>query len=133
MNYYLDTNICVFFLRGKNPNLLPALLSHDPKTIKIPAVVAAELFYGAFKSASPERNMRQVRSFLSAFEIIPFEAVDAVMYGEIRADLERYGSSIGPNDLLIAASALSRNGILVTNNTREFSRVEKLMLEDWTL
>ena len=76
--------------------------------------------------------MHQVRDFLSAFEIVPFEAVDAVMYGEIRADLENKGCIIGPNDLLIASLVMSRDGVLVTNNTREFSRLGNLMLEDWT-
>ena len=123
MNYYLDTNICIFFLRGKHPNILSALLSHGLDSVKIPAVVAAELFYGAFKSTNPERNMRQVRDFLATFEIVPFETDSAVMYGEVRADLEKKGCNIGPNDLLIAASVLSNDGILVTNNIGEFSRV----------
>ena len=89
MNYYLDTNICIFFLRGKSSALLRALLSHAAENVKIPAVVASELPYGACKSTQSEKNMQQVREFLETFEIVPFGAVDTASYGEIRAALER--------------------------------------------
>ena len=127
------TRIYAFsFCAAKIKNILKALLSHDLASVKIPTVTAAELCYGALKSAKYKENIRQVKEFLSAFEIVPFDFNDAVRYGEIRAALEKRGCCIGPNDLLIAASALSRNAVLVTNNTREFSRIEGLILEDWT-
>lgn len=130
--YYLDTNICISFLRNKNKILRDKFLSYPQENIKIPAVVAAELMHGAYKSKEQERNLIQVKSFLSEFEIISFDYNAALLYGKIRASLENNGNNIGPNDLFIASSVLSLNGILVTNNVREFSRVEGLIIEDWT-
>ncbi len=111
--------------------MLHAVLSHNPNTIKIPAIVVAELVHGAEKSLDPVRNLEQVKKFLMAFEIVPFDHSAAYSYGRIRADLEKKGHIIGPNDLIIAATVLSQNGILVTHNTKEFSRVTNLALEDW--
>lgn len=84
------------------------------------------------KAANPAKNMRQVEQFLEMFEIAPFDAMAAVSYGKIRAALEKEGQPIGSNDLVIAALVMSQKGVLVTNNTREFSRVKGLPLEDWT-
>jgi len=100
--------------------------------LRIPAIVAAELVHGAEKSANPANNMEQVKKFLIPFEIAPFDIWAAHSYGKIRSSLEKRGEIIGPNDLIIAATVLSQNGILVTNNTKEFARVENLALEDWT-
>ena len=100
--------------------------------IKIPSIVAAELYYGVYKSECKEFNMKRYMNFLSGFEVVPFSHNASPVYGEIRAELERKGSIIGWNDLLIAATVIANNGILVTNNTKEFSRINKLRLEDWT-
>ena len=130
MNYFLDTNICVDFFRNKNKELTHKILSLS-SNIKISSIVVAELLHGANKSSTREKNVRQVEDFLANFEIISFGFEAAYIYGEIKAKLELTGNIIGPNDLLIAASVLAENGILVTNNTREFSRIEGLSLEDW--
>ena len=132
MSYYLDTNVCIFFLRGTHPVLLRMVLSHSPSVLKIPAIVAAELVHVAEKSASPAKNLEQVKKFLMPFEIASFDILAAFAYGKIRSTLEKRGEVIGPNDLIIASTVLSQNGILVTNNTKEFARVENLALEDWT-
>jgi tRNA(fMet)-specific endonuclease VapC len=132
VSYYLDTNICIFFLRGKHPALLHAVLSHPINTLKLPAIVAAELICGAEKSSDSSKNMEQVKRFLMPFEIAPFDLGAAYSYGKIRASLEKRGDIIGPNDMIIAATVLSQNGILVTNNTKEFARVKNLAIEDWT-
>jgi len=100
--------------------------------LRIPAIVAAELVHGAEKSANAANNMEQVKKFLMPFEIAPFDILAAYSYGKIRSSLEKRGEIVGPNDLIIAATVLSQNGILVTNNTKEFARVENLALEDWT-
>ena len=131
MNYYLDTNICVYFLKGLYPALLSKILSLHPSDIKIPAIVKAELFYGAEKSAKREENIQKITAFLSPFEIAPFGNSAAIYYSQIRSSLEKSGSLIGPNDLLIAATTLAENGILVTNNTKEFSRIPELRIENW--
>jgi tRNA(fMet)-specific endonuclease VapC len=100
--------------------------------IKIPSVVAAELLFGAEKSAKRERNIAVFESFLSIYEIAGFDVNAAYQYAIIRADLERIGKTIGSNDLIIAATVLANDGVLVTNNTEEFSRINKLKTENWT-
>ena len=132
MNYYLDTNICIFFLRGTHSALLHAVLPNNPNTIKIPAIVVAELVHGAEKSLDSVKNLECVKKFLTPFEIVPFDILAAYSYGKIRSSLEKRGQIIGPNDLIIAATVLYQNGILVKNNTKEFERVENLAIEDWT-
>lgn len=98
--------------------------------IGLSSVVAAELAYSVAKSGS-ERNRRALEMFLAPLEIMPFNEVAIWVYGQLRADLERRGQSIGSLDTMIAAHALSMNAVLVTNNTREFSRVKDLQLESW--
>ena len=132
MIYYLDTNICIYFLVGKYPQLLTKMMSFSPNDIKIPAIVKAELLHGAEKSLKRDENLIKISSFLLPFEIIPFDDASANCYGKIKASLEKTGMLIGPNDLIIAATALANNAILVTNNTNEFCRVDGLRLEDWT-
>ena len=133
MNYYLDTNICIYFLKGKYPSILTKMLSLNPDDIKIPAIVKAELLHGAEKSIKRDENKNKIASFLLPFEIVPFDDESAVYYAKIKAALEQTGMLIGPNDLLIAATSLAKNTILVTNNVKEFSRVAGLSLENWIL
>ena len=96
-------------------------------------MVAAELRYGAEKSARRAENGRLVAGFLEPYEIVPFDDDAASVYSGVRHDCEKRGAVVGPNDLIIAATALSRNGTLVTRNTREFSAIKGLPLQDWTL
>ena len=133
MNYYLDTNVCIYFLTGKYPPLLKKILSFHPGDIKIPAVVKAELMHGVEKSARRDENLIKINSFLTPFDIVPFDGEAAIAYGIIKASLERRGMLIGPNDIMIAATALANNAVLVTHNVDEFSRVEGLRTEDWTV
>ena len=126
--YFLDSNIIIEFLRGRLPEALDMLNNTDTRLIKISSVVEGELLVGAQKSANPERNRRLVESFICNFDIVPFGSQDAHVYARIRSDLEQSGRIIGPNDLLIAASALAHDGTLVTNNVREFKRVPDLRL-----
>ncbi len=130
MTHTLDTSTCITFLRGKHPQLRQRVLSHF-RDIAITSVVAAELYYGAERSADPTTNRGQVDVFLAPFPLLLFDKAAAVAYGSIRADLARRGQLIGPNDLLIAAIALAVNATVVTHNIREFSRVQGLFVEDW--
>ena len=132
MKYYLDSNICISYLRGRNIYLRKKVDSFDKALIKIPAVVKGELLSGAMKSARRKENIADVMSFLVDYEIIPFDDASAWTYGEIKSSLELKGQPIGYNDMIIAATVLANNGILITNNTREFMRVEGLECEDWT-
>jgi len=130
VTYTLDTSTSITFLRGKHPQLRQRVLSHF-HDIAITSVVAAELYYGAERSANPPTNRGQVDVFLAPFPLLLFDKAAAVAYGSIRADLARRGQLIGPNDLLIAAIALAVNATVVTHNIREFSRVQGLLVEDW--
>jgi len=133
MIYYLDTNICIYFLNNTHRSIYDKLRKIPRDSIKIPAVVAGELYYGAAKSAKRDYNLRIYSQFISMYDIIPFDHMISRVYGDIRASLEKRGQTIGGNDMMIAASALCFGAILVTNNVREFSRVDGLFIEDWTL
>jgi tRNA(fMet)-specific endonuclease VapC len=97
----------------------------------ISAITLAELLHGAEKSAKPEHNLRQVEDFVSRLDVLEYSSKAAAHYGDIRADLERKGTPIGVNDLHIAGHARSEGLTLITNNLREFERVEGLRLDNW--
>lgn len=129
----LDTCVCIEFLRGTMPNVFKALKSCDPQEIMVPAVVEAELRYGALRSARPQENLLKTELFLAPFEIAPFDSRCTEEYGTIRSELEREGRMIGPNDLMIAATARAHGATLVTNNVSEFERVSGLDVESWAV
>jgi len=133
MNYFLDTNICVYFLKGLYPPVLENIQNSNPNNIKIPSIVKAELLYGAEKSQHKTKNLTNINRFLEPFEIIPFDDDCSIIYSKIRATLELKGTGIGPNDYIIASTTLAKNGILVTNNNKEFERINNLKIENWTL
>ncbi|GHS95320.1 nucleic acid-binding protein [Synergistales bacterium] len=133
MNYFLDSNICIYYMKNKSQKLNDRLENTITNKIKLPSMVVAELFYGASKSKWAQANFNHLRAFVSIYEIIPFEEEAAYRYGTIRAYLEEKGQIIGNNDMIIAATVLSRDGVLVTNNAGEFSRVKNLVVEDWTI
>ena len=131
MKYLLDTNTCIRYLNGRSPSIKTHLAAVKAEDIALCSVVKAELFYGALKSSRPAENLQHQERFVSRFVSLPFDDLAAEMYGRIRSDLEKIGQPIGPNDLLIAAITLTHNLTLVTHNTREFSRVNKLQIADW--
>jgi len=132
MIYYLDTNICIYYLKGLYPELFDRIHSYSIKEIKIASLVKAELLYGAAKSERREDNTSKVEKFLLPFEIIPFDDKAASIYALIRAELTEKGTSVGPNDLIIASTVLANKGTLITNNEREFGRIPDLPIENWT-
>ena len=132
MKYMLDTNICIYTIKHKPPEVIKAFLCHEPDDMCISSITYGELMHGVEKSQAVERNRAAITLFLSAISILPFDSDAAEEYGAVRADLERNGTPIGPMDMLIAGHARSRGLILVTNNTREFFRVNELEVEDWT-
>ena len=132
MTYLLDTNACVTVLRDARSNVAQRLAQTPHDDVALCSIVKAELFYGAYKNRQAARSLEKLTQFVTAFQSYPFDDSVADLYGRIRAELEAQGKPIGPNDLLIAAIALSNGLILVTHNTREFSRVPGLALEDWT-
>lgn len=131
MKYMLDTNICIYAIKHKPEVVIQRFLRHDPEEMCISAVTYAELMHGVEKSRAVEKNRIAISLFLSPITVLEFHAPAAEEYGKIRAELERKGTPVGPMDLLIAGHARSEGLILVTNNTREFERVEDLRVEDW--
>ncbi len=130
--YLLDTNICIYLMKKKYPELQTKIEKEELFNICLSAVTVAELEYGIAKSMYPDRNRELLYGFLSPFDIIPFSELDAENFGYIRAYLNKQGSPIGPYDLQIAAQCVTRNLHLITNNVKEFERVPKLTIENWT-
>ena len=133
MRYVLDTNTIIYYIKGRYP-ALDLKLRHTPaQSVFIPSIVKAEIEFGAVKSRDYRKTIELYNRFFEAFTTVPFDEKMTADYGRIRADLERRGEVIGPNDLIIAATALSMDATLVTRNTSEFRRVDGLLVEDWTI
>lgn len=129
--YMLDSCTCIAFMRGRLPIGYDVFRQSDPRLFKIPAIVEAELRFGALKSRNPAKSRILLETFLAPFEIVDFDARCAAAYARLRTMLESAGTPIGPNDMLIAATALAHEAVLVTNNAREFKRVPGLSLQSW--
>lgn len=127
----LDTDICIEMIRGKKDKILKRLSTCEIGSVGISAITFSELAYGIEKSVNPEKNRLALSAILSYLIIYPYSSQAGLRYGFVRAFLERSGKSIGPLDNLIAAHALAEDAILVTNNEREFRRVEGLRVENW--
>ncbi|MBW1694555.1 MAG: type II toxin-antitoxin system VapC family toxin [Deltaproteobacteria bacterium] len=127
----LDTDICIYIIKRKPASVLKRLESLRPGRLAISAITFAELINGAKKSQHVEANLAKLNALGELVDIRPFDKQAAVCYGDVRSDLEKRGETIGSNDLLIAAHALSLGWTLVTNNEREFSRVKGLKMENW--
>ena len=130
MRYLLDTNILIAMSKER-PSLLERLENIPASAILLSSVVVAEVEYGIAKSERQEHNRRVFDTLLDGFQIVPFDAAAAQLYGPIRAELERRGQLIGPYDLMIAAHAQALNSVLVTDNLGEFARVTGLAVENW--
>ena len=130
LRYLLDTNICIYVIKARPPSMLEIFNRHAGH-IAISAITLSELLHGVEKSAAPERNLAAVENFCSRLDVLPYGPKASLHYGQIRAALERRGTPIGVNDLHIAAHARSEGLTLVSNNLREFERVEGLLLENW--
>ena len=129
--YLLDTNACIRVLNNSSSTLTERLARQSPSELRLCSVVKAELLYGARLSSRQPANMRLLRTFFAPFVSLPFDDASAERYGVIRGDLHRAGRPIGPNDLMIAAIALTHDLVLVTHNADEFGRVVDLRIEDW--
>ncbi|MEM6886977.1 MAG: type II toxin-antitoxin system VapC family toxin [Pseudomonadota bacterium] len=128
MKFLLDTNAVIGIIAG-NRDLISRLSEHVPSDFAVPSVVMYELYWGAYKSAKVAENVARVDAL--RFEVLDLSAADAKAAGLIRADLNKKGTPIGAYDLLIAGQAVSRSLTLITNNVKEFRRVENLIYEDW--
>jgi len=131
LRYMLDTNICIFTIKNRPQRVREAFIRFQDQ-LCVSSVTMMELVYGAEKSANPGKNLAIVEGFSSRLEVLPYDEPAASHTGELRAELGRLGTPVGPYDALIAGHARSRGLIVVTNNRREFDRVPGLRVEDWT-
>lgn len=131
MRYMLDTNICIYAIKHKPEQVFLKLQEHDPSEVCISSVTYAELVHGVEKSQSIEKNRVALALLLANIEIMDFDSSAAESYGKIRADLEKAGKPIRPLDMMIAGHAKSLGYTVVTNNTKEFMRVNGVKLENW--
>jgi len=131
MNYLLDTNICIYVIRKQPAVVLRQVQARQPGEIAISTITLAELEYGIARSHHPDRNRVALLEFLLPFTILDFDQMASAEYGRIRSLLESKGRPVGPMDLLLAAQAKSHSLILVTNNEKEFRRIDGLRVENW--
>ena len=129
MRYLLDANALIALLNGTQSVLARRVRRQRPADVAISAIVAHELYYGAFKSQRRASNVARLDAL--RFEVLEIDKEDAIAAAELRATLAIAGTPIGPFDVLIAGQAIARNLVLVSHNTREFSRIPQLQLEDW--
>ena len=131
MKYLLDTNICIYLIKRKPKKVFDKFQTLIPSDVGVSSITVAELQYGVDKSQRQQQNQAALSQFLIPLEIVPFDEKAASPYGKIRAELERQGIVIGAMDLLIASQAIALEVTLVTNNVKEFSRIQGLKLENW--
>ena len=131
MQYMLDTNICIYILNNKYRRVMERIENAGIEEIALSTMTIAEFALGVEKSKKQDENRIAMMEFLLPFRILDYNQNDAYTYAKIRADLEKKGNIIGNMDLLIGSQALSRDLCLVTNNTKEFERIEGLKLENW--
>ncbi len=129
--YLLDTNVCIQILNGTSRNAINRFTSESPSRLRLCSVVKAELLFGARKSKLVAENMGNLSRFFVPMLSLPFDDSCSEHYGNLRADLEKSGTPIGANDLMIASIARQHDLIVVTNNVSEFTRVVGLRVEDW--
>jgi tRNA(fMet)-specific endonuclease VapC len=129
----LDTDICIYIIKRKPLRVLERLELIQPGQLSMSAITFAELMNGAKKSQRVEANVSRLNALGEILEIFAFDQHAAVAYGDVRSSLEKRGEVIGPHDLLIAAHALSLDRTLITNNEREFKRVEGLKVDNWAV
>lgn len=131
MRVLLDTNICIYMIKNKPPEVRKHFKRFVPGDIAISTITVAELQYGVEKSAAREKNALALEAFLLPLEIASFDTESALAYGKIRAELERQGKPLGGMDMLIAAQAMAQSFTLITHNLKEFERISGLRCETW--
>lgn len=133
LKYLLDTNACINYLNFPGSKISQKIRVTPVSEIAVCSVVKAELYYGSKKSKNPTLNLAKQMKFLNQFQSLPFDDKAALIYGDIRAELARKGTPIGPYDMQIASIALANDLTLITHNTKEFGRIGNLKIEDWEI
>ncbi|MDY0321899.1 MAG: type II toxin-antitoxin system VapC family toxin [Arcobacteraceae bacterium] len=127
----LDTNICIYIIKNKPESVREKFKCYNIGDLVLSSITVSELYYGAYKSQYVEKNLLALEHFLKPFDIVEYDLKASIEYGKIRASLEKSGQIIGGLDMLIAAHAKSLNMTLVTNNKKEFERIDGLVLDNW--
>ena len=127
----LDTNICIYIIKNKPSYVRDKFKEYDIGDLCLSSITVSELYYGVYKSQYIEKNLLALNSFLRPFNIVDYDLNASIEYGKIRASLEKSGNIIGGLDMQIAAHAKSLDMTLITNNTREFQRIENLVIDNW--
>ena len=133
MRYLLDTDICIYYINGFQPNVRENIHQHSASDIVVSAITKCEMYAGSSGSRNPARSRAEQDFFLLQFASLPFDDQAADKYGDVYAELKRSGNLISEIDTQIAAIALAHDLTLVTHNTRHFSRIPNLAFEDWTI
>lgn len=131
MKYLIDANICIYIMNKRPPGIIKKFKAFEVGEIGVSTITVSELGYGVSKGIHREKNQRRLEQFLAPFDILAYDEMAAKFYVDIRLQLEKNSQPIGPLDALIAAHTLSRDLVLVTNNDREFERIENLQVENW--
>ncbi len=131
VRYLLDTNICIYIAKNTHPALRERFTRHQATELAMSVITLGELRFGAEKSQSRERALRAIEELEAVIQTAPLPQATGLHYGQIRANLQARGLPIGNNDLWLAAHARAEGWILVTNNAREFARVDGLQIENW--
>lgn len=131
MKYMLDTNICIYLMNGRDDKLAQRFSRINSEDICISNITYSELMYGVEKSDKRELNFTRLLLFLSEVDILNYDLKASEEYGLIKANLQKKGNLIGPNDMLIAAHCKSHNLTLITNNAKGFKRINGLKVENW--
>lgn len=130
MNYLLDTDTCIYWLKGRQ-SVMERLLAVEREQVAICVITVAELYYGAYNSSRVLENLARATLFVQQLPVLPLNNNALKRFGELKAELRRIGQPIADFDLLIASVALVEGYVLVTNNTRHYNRITELQLENW--
>jgi len=131
VRYLLDTNICIYIAKHNSPAVRARFAAHAADALAMSVITMGELRHGAEKSQARDRSLATLQQLVAVIQVMPLTEAAGRHYGEIRSALERAGQTIGNNDLWIAAHARAEGWVLVTNNEREFRRVDGLAVENW--
>jgi tRNA(fMet)-specific endonuclease VapC len=127
----LDTNICIYIIKNKPKSVIEKFKNYNIGDISLSSITISELYYGVHKSNCVQKNLLALEQFLQPFNIVEYDLKASIEYGKIRATLEKQGNIIGGLNMQIAAHAKSLDMTLITNNTKEFLRVENLVIDNW--
>jgi tRNA(fMet)-specific endonuclease VapC len=131
MNFLLDTSICIYLISQRPPEIIRRFRQHQPGDIAISVITVSELYAGLAKSRKREEGEEGLEAFLAPFELLPYDTEAVRSYGKIQAEVDQQGLLVSPLDVFIAAQALSKDLILVSNTDQDFMKIPGLRFENW--